>query len=403
MNGRQVLALLVVVAVVAGVGLAVHLRRERVWRMSAQEAGARLLPKLDVNAVEAIRITDGSGTVELHRQDGVWSVAQREDYAADFAAIQRLLVDVSELKVVREVVVGEAQYARLGLLPPGTKDKGGTLLSLWGANGLEAGRLLVGKEYTPAGADAEPWGRGFAAGRYVLVPSRGEVALVSNAFASLVSSPATWLDKEFIRITELKTARLVENGNTVWELKREKATDDLTLVGLGPDEELDAAKTGAVASAFAWAGFADIAGRLKNAADWGLDTPRIFEASDFDGFEYAVGIGALKDGRYAATVAVAFKGPDERVPDKGETPEDRAKKAAVFKAQLAERQAKATALKRKTEGWVFLLEQPRVEKVLIPRNVLLKNTLATAAKAVTPTAAEEGGDRDRVEGTVEAK
>lgn len=401
MNGRQVLRLLAVMAVVAGIGLAVHLRRERAWRAPASAAGGRLLPKLDVNAVEALRITDADGTVELHRRSGTWAVAQREDYPADFDAIQKLLVEVSELKSVREVRAGEEQFARLGLFPPDSKEKGWALLTLLAANGLESGRLLFGKEYSPGAG--EPFERGFAAGRYVLVPSRREVALVSNAFASLVSNPATWLDKEFIRITEIKTARLVEGGKTVWELKRDKPADDLALVGLRPDEELDAARTGAVASAFAWAGFADIAGRLKSAADWGLDNPRMFQATDFDGFDFAVGIGVLKDGRHAATVAVAYRGPAERVPDTGETPEDRAKKDAAFRTQFAEREARAAALKQQTGGWVYLLEQPMVQKVLIPREALLKGKLEATANAVMPVAADKEDTGNAAAGAVDDK
>ena len=378
MNAKQLAKLIVAVVLVVGIGLALKAHRQSSLAPEGQSLGQLLLPALPVNDLQGLVITDKDGQLELSRKDGLWRVVQRQDYAADFGTIGNFLRDVAELKATQTVEVGVSQYGRLSLLPPDQKEKSGTEIRFVGKDGKDVATLRLGKEYqktSEGGAEGFMGGQGgYAAGRYILVPSAKKVVLVSKPFTTITSKPTDWLDKEFVKISDVKDASLEENGKTLWQLKKEKAGDTLQLAEpLAAGEELDADKVRSVANAFSWAAFTDVLGQKVDPAVSGLNAPKTFKAADPDGFQYTVRIGSLnKDQKYHVAVEIGFVPVTERVADKDEKPEDKAKKDQEYAKKLEENGKKATALQQKLQGWVFLMDKYTLDNVLKERKDFIK-------------------------------
>jgi hypothetical protein len=397
MNTRQLWRLLVATALVVALGVVVHVAREKNRRTSGAGQGRLLLPSLAVNDVESVRILDGGGTLELRRKDTGWTVAQRDDYPADFGQIQALLQDLAALKATQVLRVGPAQLARLELAgaEDASRSAGGAEIRLAGANGTELTRLLIGKEYRKSSDQADPYGfGGFPVGRYVRVPATESVALVSKTLGNVRSSPADWLDKEFVRVSEVRMARLERNGGPLWRLERDSAAATLALADAPADKEVDGAKVREVGSALAWASFADVAGRLQDPPQLGLENAHIYTVADFAGFEYSLRIGPVTpEGRYPVTATVRYQAPAGPVAAEGETPEEQAKKNDDFARRQRENQDKATALARRLDGWVYLVERHTLERLLVDKEAFLRAP-AAADKGEDDLNGDEGEDEE---------
>ena len=93
MNRKQLLTLLVLVAVIGGAGLLVNKQRQGDWQKSSTGGGQKLAGALDVNAVATVSIKSSAGELNLTKQGEAWVVKERGDYAANFSTIADLIRD----------------------------------------------------------------------------------------------------------------------------------------------------------------------------------------------------------------------------------------------------------------------------------------------------------------------
>ncbi|MFA5206845.1 MAG: DUF4340 domain-containing protein [Lentisphaeria bacterium] len=377
MNAKQLLKLLILVVVVAIAGALALRTQTRHRQAGAAGVGGQVLPGLDVNQVAAVIVTDADGTVELRKKDGLWRVAQRDDYRADFAGLATLLRDLAELKAARTIEAGPSQFARLGLAP----DAGGaTELRLLDAAGKPLAELRLGKEYRQGGGDAAPNpmgmmggpGAGGAAGRFLLIPKTGAVLLVAKPLTQVTGRPMDWVNRDFVKLAEVKRATLAEDGQTLWEVSRAQSGDPLTLAGLAKNEQADAAKLDAVAGGLSWLSFAEIAPKTLKPADAGLDAGKRFTAEDFDGTRVTLAIGKPDNaGRLHLAATAAYTAPKAREAGKDEKPADKEKLDAAFAKKQAENQQRAAELQERLSGRVFLVEKTALDGILRGRGDLL--------------------------------
>ena len=382
MNAKQLLKLLILVVVVAAAGALALWTQARHRQAGAAGVGGRVLPGLDVNQVAAVIVTDADGTVELRKKDGLWRVAQRDDYRADFAGLAALLRDLAELKAARTIEAGPSQFARLGLAAaaPTPAAGGATELRLLDAAGKPLAELRLGKEYRQDGKDAAPNpmgmmggpGAGGAAGRFLLIPKTGDVLLVAKPLTQVTGRPMDWVNRDFVKLAEVKRAALAEGGQTLWEISRAQSGDPLKLAGLAKDEQADAAKLDAVAGALSWLSFAEIAPKTLKPADAGLDTGKRFTAEDFDGTRVTLTIGKPDHaGRLHLAATVAYAAPKAREAGKDEKPADREKLDAAFAKKQADNQQQAADLQERLADRIFLVEKTALDGILRGRGELL--------------------------------
>ena len=131
MTMRRFLILLAAsLLVIAG---ALYLSSQR--HLDRDPRGVAFLSGLDaqLDSITAIRLRKGGATpvVSLHRSaPGQWVISERDNYPADLDKIRRLLLSLSEAKIVEEKTAKPASYAVLGVEDPQNAGAGGIEVTL---------------------------------------------------------------------------------------------------------------------------------------------------------------------------------------------------------------------------------------------------------------------------------
>jgi hypothetical protein len=116
---RQRFVAMVIAALLAISG-ALYLSTQR--NLPRDPRGVALLPYLadELNTVTALSIRKGSAAPALtvHQQGSRWTVAQRGDYPADVSKLRKLLLALSDAKIVEEKTSNPASYSVIGVEDP---------------------------------------------------------------------------------------------------------------------------------------------------------------------------------------------------------------------------------------------------------------------------------------------
>ncbi|HXJ59266.1 MAG TPA: hypothetical protein VNU68_21665, partial [Verrucomicrobiae bacterium] len=83
MNRKQLTLLIVVGAVLSGLGWVAWQKQQAPYKESTQKMGAKLLPNFPLNDVEQVVIKQTKGELVLAKKDDQWVVKQRGDYPAN--------------------------------------------------------------------------------------------------------------------------------------------------------------------------------------------------------------------------------------------------------------------------------------------------------------------------------
>jgi len=381
MKRKHLLTLLIIAVVLALGGTAYQLSQSAGW--SSAKTGREIFPNLPVNDVAKIQIQTGSDKLTLQRESSGWQVVERDGYPADFTKIRDLMRSLWELKAVREMQVGPAQFGRLKVLPPGKGENTGTQIDLLDSNGKSISTLILGKKLEQ---NDESSAAG-SAGRFVFNPSHPDRAdIVSDSFDS--ADPLVigqWLDKAFISADNLKEIKQTgTDPKTGWKLARANDKAEWKLEDAGPNESVK--KEFASSLAGFRPGITDVRPADTAAEQTGLQQPIAVNLTTFDGFEYRLAIG--KEGpeksRYLQ-VNVTGHFNEVRSPEPKEKPEDKQKRDDEFKKHLADLK-QGLEREQKFQHWIYLVPEWSVEQLLKPRG----EVVATATPAPTPGASPAG-------------
>jgi hypothetical protein len=371
MNRKQLTLLLVVGAVLGGLGWVAYQKQNKAYTDSTQKMGGKLLPNFPLNDVEQIVIKQSAGTLQLAKKDDIWVVKDRGDHPANFDTISDTVRKFWELKVAKPVKTSAARLATLELVPP---DKGpGTLVEFKDKSGKTINSVLLGaKSMKQAPAESQFGGGSWPDGRYVMVGSDvGGVALVTEPFSNLEAKPESWLKKEWFKVEKLKSVSVVTtNATNNWKLSRETETGEWKLADAKKDESLDNGKSGTVTSALSYPSFNDVATNTAPSAT-GLDKPITATLETFDGFTYTAKVGG-KSGEENHYFQIAMSGnfPKERTPGKDEKPEDKEKLDKEFAESRKKLEDKLKA-DQAFEKWTYVVSKWTIDPFLKERKDLL--------------------------------
>ncbi len=372
MNRKQLTLLLVVGAVLGGLGWVAYQKQNKAYTDSTQKMGAKVLPNFPLNDVEEIIIKQPSAELHLYKKDDIWVVRDRGDHPANFDTISDSIRKFWELKVAKPVKTSAARLATLELVPP---DKGpGTLVEFKDKSGKTINSVLLGaKSMKQAGAES-PFGGGgsWPDGRYIMVGSDvGSVALVTEPFSSLEAKPESWLKKDWFKVEKLKSVSVVTtNATNNWKLYRESETGEWKLADARKDEVLDNGKSGSVTSALSYPSFSDLATNSSPAAT-GLDKPITATLETFDGFTFTAKVGGKSgEENHYFQIAVAGNFPKERASGKDEKPEDKEKLDKEFAENRKKLEEKLKADKA-FEKWTYVVSKWTIDPFLKERKDLL--------------------------------
>jgi len=376
MNRKQLILLLLALAVIGGAGLVLLKRNQNSWTESEQQIGQKLLKNYQYNDVAAIHIK-GDADLTLERKDDGWHVQQRGGYPANVTQIRELLIKMGDLKVVQSDPIGGSQLARMHLAEPGKGADSAVLLEFKDAQGKTLQSLLLGKKHMreePEGRSRMPsFGEeGFPDGRYVMLGGDTKTVLtISDSLNNVDPKPAEWLDKDFFKVEKLQTVSFVStNATNSWKLSRTNETAPWALADLKPGEVFDSNKVSSLASSLNFPSFVDVA--ADPAPDkTGLDKPLTVTIETLDHFTYTLKIGhKTPENDYDISVAVTADIPAARTPGKDEKAEDKTKLDKEFAEKTKTMQDK---LKKEMflAKWTYLVNSWLVDPFIRDRAQLM--------------------------------
>jgi hypothetical protein len=393
MNRKQLILVLVALAVIGTAALMLLKRRQQSFTESEAQIGQKLLNHFQMNDVAAIHIK-GDIDLDLDKKDGHWTVQQRGGYPANFSQISELLIKIGDLKVAQSEPIGPSQLGRMHLVEPGKGPDAATLLEFKDASGKVLQALLLGKKHTQKSDRPSPMSfgeDGYADGRFVMLRSDSQdVFTISDPLNSVDPKPATWLNKDFFKVEKPKTISFVStNASNSWTLSRESESGSWALADLKPGEVLDTNKNSSLASTLSYPSFVDVA--PEQAADkTGLDKPLTVTIETFDHFTYTLNIGKkTPENDYDLTVAVTGSAPAERTPGKDEKPEDKKRLDKEFADKTKQVAAKLDQEKA-LDKWTFVVNSWLIDPLIRDRAQLMvekkdeKKTAGNASEKTPP-------------------
>ncbi len=371
MNRNQFITLLVVAAVIGGIGLFLYKRNADSYQ-GASKAGQPLLGEFNINDVAHIAIRKDDREANIVKQDNVWTVRERGQYPANFEQISEFVRKLDDLKVVQTLQVGPSQLGRLELAAPGQANSA-TVVEFKDAAGKILASLRVGAKHMKKSDRPSPFGDdgGFPNGRYVMAGNEGAVSVVLDPLSQADPKPEQWLNRDFFKVEKPKSIAVkAPEATNSFKIFRENETAEWQLVDATPEEKLDNGKASGLASALSYPSFNDVVVG-KSAEETGLDKPTTVTIETLEGFTYTLQVGGKgPDETLHTTVAVTADIPKERKPGADEKPEDREKLDKEFKEKndkLAEKLQKEQALSK----WTYLVPRWTLESLLKSRSELM--------------------------------
>lgn len=363
MNRKQFLGLIVVLAILLGVGLWVQRAEDAQWRTGDQDSGQQLVPGLKLADVAQVQIADGRNTVTLKRVETGWVVAERNNFPADIERIRNLVMKLAELRIVQTMPLS------------GTQTAPGTVVELKTASGVAIARLTLGHVLTrmveQQAEDGQTVSREVPSGRHVIGTNARFIAVVNDPLSQAEATPATWLTKSAFGVEGPRLFTfMTDEGRTRFAYGRDSA-EGIGWKFIGSSDEIDLQKAHDLANVLVQFRFSDVAdpGKPDSLKDPGKTMQ--LKVETFDNFTYLIAVGNQLEGdRYPLKFSVSVDIPAPRVPPPGETAADKEKEDKAFEARIKSLNEKL-AHEKKFEAWTYLVEKAVAEPLLRERSQFL--------------------------------
>jgi len=369
-----VITLILTIALV--IACLVLMNKEKASWRPAKEVNKNFFPKsLDINQICGMKIYDKDSSVQLKKIDNSWKVEERKNYPADFSKIGSFILKLSELKIMDTVDAGESQYGRLMLLDPKkgkNKDKAGIVIEFQDKSGKVLEKIIVGKMHERQNSDS-PFGAGMPDGRYVKLQSSKKPVLISETLYGFSTKPAQWLDKDFLKIENIKsiTCENSEKDKT-WTLSKDDKNAKFKVFDVPDGKEENTSPINAATGAFNYLTFSDLYtddfdfkknDKFKEIAN--------LEIKTFDDFVYKVKIAESKD-KCIANFKVDADLPKKRISDKDEKKEDKEKLDKEFAVKIQKLKDKLEKEKQFSE-YIYEIPKYKADTLLKKKADFLKD------------------------------
>jgi len=356
--------------------------------------GDKLIENLPIREITEVILTKGNDTTKLVRTgEDTWGVTERGDYAVDYELLRNLLGALGQLEVTQGYPSESNHFGRFGLADETEIEKEEAIrVTMKGKDGVQVTEVFLGK-YS---------GTSRTGGRFVRLSSDDSgVYAVGETFPGVTASPKDWVNKEFLKIDQIKSIALSAPANPIfksWKLIRHPKTDgnenpsgQFTLEGMTDQEVMQLTSTNPLRNLFSYSAFQDILSESEAAKTSGADTKLKRQAviTTYDGFTYTLTFWAQKekpkdpnaDPRlpgvqpgYLLTIIVTADIAEKRVPVTDESKE----KPEVIKSRDAEFALKQKALKEKLataqafKGRIYQISQSTISPLQKKRSDFVK-------------------------------
>ncbi|MGI9228442.1 MAG: DUF4340 domain-containing protein [Gammaproteobacteria bacterium] len=189
--------------------------------------------KEKINDIDRLHIQSADSEVNILQQDGVWVIAELDNYVALFDKVKQTVVAVSELKLLAEKTTNAEHYARLGVEDISADKSNSRLLTLNTADTSVAG-LIVGRPRHSKSPSDQP-------GLYVRLPDSKQALLVAGRI-DITARPADWFERNILDInsSEVKRITIQPQGQAEVLLSREAEGAELLLANVPEDKSAQA-------------------------------------------------------------------------------------------------------------------------------------------------------------------
>ena len=382
MNPRKLVLLLMVFVVLLGTVLLVS-RPPRRPAMGTVQAGDKVLPELDLNAVRAVQVAGPDGTASLARVEGVWVAGDLHGYPVNFEDLRQRLRALADLEI-GQVADGEGTE----LLEEYGLGAAATRITLSAEDGSALAEVNLGK--AREGRREGPYGGGFPDGHYLRVGG-GPVLLVAERVGPYPVQSTGWIEKQLLDVSSSDLQAVnVSSTNGSYTVTFE---DGPAMEGLADDEEIDSAGADRLRRGLQYLNCTTVAGPAHQDG-LGFDQPASFTATAKDGVTYTVLLGGDSgEGRYAR-FSFAYAEPPEvtraeaeaLVPESAGTNREEQVEAELTELQDARReQIDSTREKLEElaalEPWTFVLSTYTAGNLSLARDEVVKKIEPPADEA----------------------
>ena len=205
MNKKTLFILLVVLAVLAGVGRSI-LDRNSAGTVGTEAMGEPLFENLPVNEIATIVIERPSDSVLLKKKETGWVVENRFEYPADFSRIIDLVRKVKQTKVGRKFPATEPVLKRLALIPPDHKESPetdkGTRIRMKGKDEAVVVDLILGNT-------RKREEKGIPDSQFVMPGEGRDIYLVDQIFSPFETAAPSWLKKRPVNVASEDIQKIV--------------------------------------------------------------------------------------------------------------------------------------------------------------------------------------------------
>ena len=388
MKARNFVILAALAAALAFLAYRSHVRREQT---SAPLIGAKVLPNLPVNNVGKMVITAPGSTVIVARIKEKWCVPSRYNYPASFEKVSDAIRELADMTVGQAMNASAGDLKELELLKPGETGAAaeaggaGSLVELMDGQEQLLGYLVIGKSFFRRPPQGQMQGfMDFGSrpdGQYVRT-SDNKVYLVSQTLQRVKEDAKTWLDDEFINVSDSDVAEITVTGpdrDPVRLLRREQG--EMGLQGLDQDAEtLDMSKVNQLTGALRYLSFDDVASPALTPDQTGLDQPVLFTARTKQGQVYTIEMGKESEdasSRYMRA-RIEYQAPAPAADATNAVPAavspENAGQAAGKSAPDGDPAEKTEALNAKLSKWTYMVRPFRAAPLLLKRADLVSKT-----------------------------
>ncbi len=320
-----------------------------VSRAERFESGQKFLPNLNPDEIVAVEILQGDEQVTLSRQGDVYVVEEAHDYRARNEGVNRLVRNLLDIELAKEVGSGESLAAELGIEPPGEDT---VEVALRNAAGSDMVRLRVGDRF----ADGS--------GNYVRRLDGEDDPIYLTAATVLIDSTADqFLQKEIVDVASGDVVRIEGPDFTFSKDGEEGADLGLERVPSGRREktsEVGRVKNFLSRLRFSEAHLADD----EEVADLTFDGEFRYELEDGSG--YAIAVAAREDDRY---IRIGGYHTVQQVEIERDTPEEELQE----KADILNRAEEMQEFNDYHGSWVYKLDSFTGEKLDLRRADLIED------------------------------
>ena len=321
---------------------------------TALAPGARLLKDFPASQIATVKIENADSTATISKgADGKWTVTERQDYAANFPKLTRLILSLTESSVAQNMKGGIAYNQRFGMDSESeNQEDHGYQLTFLDEDGKQLDALSLGKS-------TEVSGPGAASGKYVRLASEPQsIYTVTESFYEASADPTLWLNKEFFGISGIASIAMNPGeGNKIenWSLSRKNAESEFVVDNLPDGHEVQTDKLSPLESVLSAPQFEDVLTSEEAQARRDEGLARELTITTFDGFQYLINYAPEKakemeegdleepdsaNGDYIVQVTVSANLPEARVKREGESAEEAKQAEAGFQAHRTELQKK---------------------------------------------------------------